>query len=105
MSEKSEGVPNIESDDTQPISVPVPVQTQRPSKGRIVLYNHRDRDQDGQPIEMEESVGIVTKVNDDGSVNLQLLMDMAYHLSPIAYVEHDPIGKKPCTWHWPPRVP
>lgn len=98
---------NVSQPEPEPVALGVIVNPQRPSLGRIVLYNSSAFDEDGQPLEVETCVAIIVKVHDDGSgqVNLQVFLDRrARRCHWAGHVAYDQSGKAPKTWRWPPRV-
>lgn len=92
------------TDDTAPVNVPPP-STQKPSKGRIVMYVTSGRDSDGYKIPTEVLPAIVVYVhgNDEMRVNLKVFTDAEHDLW-LQDVDFDP-NCSPVSWHWPPRVP
>lgn len=72
---------------------------QKPSIGRIVHYvNLGDRDGKYPP---ETQAALITKVNDDGTVDLKIFYRTGIFDRPrVAFSETPERG----SWSWPPRV-
>lgn len=70
---------------------------QKPSIGRIVLYNHPGSADGTYP--PTQSPAIVLKVYEDNTVDLWVFGPKGLHKDG-PYSE----GDGPCQWSWPPRV-
>lgn len=70
---------------------------QKPSKGRIVLYNHPGSADGTYP--PTQSPAIIQDVAADGSVRLFVFGPKGQHMDD-GLVQ----GDGPCQWNWPPRV-
>ena len=71
---------------------------QKPSIGRIVIYNHPG-DSTGKYPPMQ-SPAMIQKVNEDGTVEM-----IVFSVNGGLYFNHNvEQGDGKCQWNWPPRV-
>ena len=69
----------------------------KPSISRTVHWVDEDKPERHLP-------AIVTAVNDDGSVNLQIMRDAPTGTLYRAGVHEDSAGAKKNSWHWPEMI-
>lgn len=69
---------------------------QKPSIGRIVVYNHPGSADGTYP--PTQSPAIIQQVMDDGKCRLFIFGSKGQHMDVHAQ------GDGPCQWNWPPRV-
>lgn len=70
---------------------------QKPSIGRIVIYNHPGSADGKYP--PTQSPAIIQHVADDGTCRLFVFGPKGQHMD-----EGLTQGNGPCQWNWPPRV-
>lgn len=69
---------------------------QKPSIGRIVIYNHPGSADGTYP--PAQSPAIIQGVNPDGTCRLFIFGPKGQHM------DNHVQGDGPCQWNWPPRV-
>lgn len=82
---------------------PKDIGVQPPTLGRIVIFVPDETDLITKQNEAGRLPAIITRVNDNGTVNLKVFCDWMFNQwkpeVPFSLDENEPFS-----WHWPPRV-